>query len=198
MQPFSEWDFYPAYIQDLIARQDAVKPLLDEYLRRLSACVVGNGYIDIVLDMDSAMTLLKLAHELRIAVVGHTYWCNCTPHNRLLYHCPHGGGGPIHGEDGSYFSECYQYDGFTLDERGFDNASFGTDFLSFVSNSNAYMTDYLAHRMKREVFFSQCLCPGIWLLVPHDWVFDVLPARWGASLLGRLSQQREDGQERQI
>jgi hypothetical protein len=169
---------------------------LDEHLRRLAVCVVGSGYIDIVLDMDSALTLLGLAQDLRISAVGLTYWCNRTPHNRVVYHCPHGGGGPGHSHDGSYFSECYQHDGFTLVERGFDNTSLGTDFLSFVSNANAYMTDYLSHRMKHEVFFSPCLCHGIWLLVPEGWVFEALPARWGASLLGRLGQQPEDGQER--
>ncbi len=173
MEPYTDWALYAPYIQALAVRKNEIQPLLDKHIQALATDVVGNGYVDIILERESAIKLIEASTRLGIAVTELTPWCNCTPENRIKYHCPHGGGGPSYAES-SYFSECYQYHEWSLsEEQGFDNAMFGQDFLRFVGSANARAVDYIANQMVCEPFYSPCLCPGLWMLVPDDWLCPV-------------------------
>jgi hypothetical protein len=157
------------YLKKLQEDPDGFQLAIEDLLAKYCAQPVGNGYIDLILDVNAALKLMDALTRLPVAVRMVSWWCLCTEESKLNLGCPHGGGGPLNQFGEGWFSECYQYPDFDLEEGriNFDDPS--TEPHALAHNAKETVSKYLLTTLPTEKFFSPCLYPGLWLEVPRNW-----------------------------
>lgn len=149
----------------LLENQNHYQNVIESILEKYEVLPVGNRFIDLILPREMTNDFIQELTNISIGVQYITWWCYCTPYSQKTYGCPHGLGGPGFGE--GYYSEC---NGGEVDVAELVKTSFpSTEPKGFAIECNRWVLDYFVKRFKTESFYSPCLNPGFWLLVPETW-----------------------------
>jgi hypothetical protein len=156
------------YLRRLLRDHDVLQRSLEKALEKHRVVPAGNGFIDLITEAADALPLLDDLATIGIAASALSLWCHVLPSRRAELGCPHGGGGPRDPYGRGWFSECYQFQIFEVEQRGVDlNADVAAETL--VETCNGYVRDYLVGGLEQEQFYRSCLVPGFWLHVPFGW-----------------------------
>lgn len=155
------------YMESLLKDSDRFQIGVERLLEKYNVQPVGSGYIDLIVDCSNALKLIEELASLPVAVQELSWWCLCTPESKLRLGCPHGLGGPENRFGPGWFSECVQYPDFVVAEHEVEYPS--TEVHKSVNDIGQLMSNYVQTVLPNESFYSQCLHPGLWLLVPDDW-----------------------------
>jgi len=128
------------------------KNALDKVVNKYSECIVGHGYIDIIVLKENLSDFLHELSEMNVNINGVTWWCLCTEDSKR--DCPHGMGGPKY-KDG-FFSEIVEE----------------FDQLPGIKDNSKYLNLILNKETLSGLTYTkdECLTPALWLEVPSEWI----------------------------
>jgi len=156
------------YIKELAGNKNQLQAEIERLILKYQVQVVGNGYIDMIVLRSNALALISDLTQINICVNVLSWWCLCTPESQATLGCPHGMGGPTNKFGVGWFSELGgPY--FDLKDLGIDFEALSISQSEFVEGCNRIVSDYLENDFEQERFFTGCLHPGLWLLVPDEW-----------------------------
>jgi hypothetical protein len=138
-------------------------------LKNTTSNLLGNGYIDLIIEKESSLNLIGEFTKLPIAIERVTWWCHYTAETKLKYGCPHGMGGPLNQYGEGMFSECVQYPDFALFEMSNPIDENSMTPAALAEKCNELVSDYIKNILPTESFYSPCLYVGLWAHVPDDW-----------------------------
>jgi hypothetical protein len=155
------------YITQMEGRRSELIPAIEALMAECDSLPVGSGFVDVITRPPQVELLISGLTELKVAINVVTLWCDCTAVNIDRYGCPHGYGGPGHGD--GYFSEMCERDYFNISDQGIDLAGCDGDLASIVNGANRLAMEYASMGMQQRHDYSPCLVPGFWLVVPKGW-----------------------------
>ncbi|MCL2353567.1 MAG: hypothetical protein FWC69_02935 [Defluviitaleaceae bacterium] len=117
---------------------------LDNLIEQHKVQPVGNGYIDCIVSLESALDFIAGLSSINIKIYGLTWWCHCKDQ---ISGCPHGMGGPISEYYDGWFSEMW--------------------FPVVEFEDNEQVIKYL--KALDDPSILKCFMPALWLDVPDDW-----------------------------
>jgi hypothetical protein len=156
-------------MQQLLTNQDRFQDSIEQLLSRYRVLPVGDGYIDLILPRGQSIMLIRELAQLSVAVESLSLWCLCTPASEAKLGCPHGMGGPINRFGDGWFSECVHYPSFEVELHGVERDNASLEPQSLAIQCSKIICDFIENQLPKEEYFSECLHPGLWLLVPNDW-----------------------------
>ena len=165
-----DYSIVSSYLQQLQNQAEFIQAVIEELLEAYQAQPVGNGYIDTILDKENSIHLINKLTKLPVAITRITWWCNCTPETKAKYDCPHGMGGPGKKFGEGWYSECVHYPDFLISEQPNPPDEFSMVPKVFAEECNRLTINYIKNVLPLESFYSPCLCPGLWLHVPDNWI----------------------------
>ncbi len=140
----------------MTAKPSAKKQQLDKAIQPHCLCIVGSGYIDIIVHRKKIKAFIEELNKIEIFIDAATWWCLVSEEKNSG--CPHGLGGPMFND--SYLSEItHEYD----------------NFLRLDSNVTVHNNNVLKEIMNKKITDqltysgASCLHVGLWLDVPDSW-----------------------------
>ncbi len=118
--------------------------IVNDILIKYKAQPVGNGYIDCIVKKEYVKGLINELSNANIKITGVSWWCHHTYENDKKYNYQYGMGGPKSIYFEGWFSEVPYI--------------FGSNFID-----NTGVLNYIFIKVKGNKFYSDCLCPGLWL-----------------------------------
>ncbi len=155
------------YFQQLLVRGSEIQGEIPYILEKFEVFPVRNGLMDLVVEWNHFLGLINAFSQIKVAVYSFSLWCKNTPENKIRYRCPHGRGGPVC--KNGFLSEMYFVPKFILKTYNVDISDPAIEADELISRANNTILKYFETEFKKELFYSPCLLPGLWLLLPRGW-----------------------------
>jgi hypothetical protein len=161
--------FLSLYLQSLQDNSEHFQSAIEGLLEKYQVQPVGNGFIDLIIEKEKSLNLIDELSGLSVAVGSLSWWCHSTDETKSKYGCPHGMGGSLNRYGEGIFSECVQHPIFEVPELTSQNNEKSITPQTFSKKCNEVVVKYIVKVLPTESFYSPCLYPGLWLLVPENW-----------------------------
>ena len=156
------------YLQNIANQEESLQREIEALLCKYNVTPVGNGFIDLIVSPANALKLIDDLAVLNIATTAVTLWCHALPEHTALG-CPHGAGGPKNRFGPGWFSECYHYPMFDVEEHGVRKDDERLNPEEFAALCRTLIREYIQDSLPAAEFYTPCLQPALWLHVPKHW-----------------------------
>lgn len=157
------------YMERLIKNAEKYQRKLDLIILEKKGQIVGDGYLDIIVDRNNYEKFIDALTKEEILIEGITWWLYC---DNTLLKTDYGYGGPKSWYFSGWFSElCNEFDEINVEKIRTRNANnyveiINKEYKTLIKNKKTQKYSDGKHLSFIE---NKELMPGFWILVPNEW-----------------------------